>query len=305
VVHAVVTGIALPTEDGDELILCQVEDVTARRETDAELRRMAQHDVLTDLPGRSLLLERLTAAVSSRRREDALVAVLFIDLDGLKQLNDARGHAAGDVLLRQAAARLRATVRPHDVVGRFGGDEFLVIATGLDDEQEARALAARIESTLRLPVSLGDDEVPASASIGLALCPVEGSDPEQLIADADTAMYLAKRNGRRRYELFDESMRERARAGERLQSVLAGAVAERRVEVHYQPIVALGSGRVVAVEALMRVRTPDGTLLHPESFLETAESSGLLRASTSWSCTPRCGRCARGSGRSASTSRSP
>ena len=276
VVHAVVSAVRLPSEDPDHVTLVEVEDVTARLTAEAELRRMASHDVLTELPGRAMLMGRLGAALQSRRHDDALVAVLFVDLDNIKQVNDSRGHAAGDAVLQESAVRLRATVRPQDTVGRFGGDEFLIIAAGVAGQDEASALADRVQTALAVPVPYDRDEVTVSASVGVALCAPEGTLPEQLIADADAAMYRAKALGKRRYEVFDELMRARAAERSRIEGLLRTAAARDRIVVHYQPIVDLPTRAVVGVEALMRIRDDDGVLLAPGVFLDVAQATGLL-----------------------------
>ncbi len=269
-------------EEGRPLVFVQVEDVTDRHVSEQRLRHLALHDALTDLPGRPLVLSRLDAALAGQG--PGLVAVLFVDLDGFKLVNDALGHSAGDRVLIEAAQRLRAAVRPGDTVGRFGGDEFLVVCPGLGDRDEGLAVARRVERTISAPFPFRDDEVLVSASVGVAFADLD-AEPEaggalptadELVHDADTAMYRAKQLGKRRYEVFDQAMRERAVERARLEQLLARAAAEDRVVLHYQPVVELRTRRIVGLEALLRVRDDDGRLLHPASFLDIAQESGLL-----------------------------
>ena len=268
---------AAPTPDGTEVQLAIV-DVTDRHRDEERLLHMATHDSLTELPGRALMLERLQLALAGRRSTDQLVAVLFVDLDGFKLINDALGHAAGDHVLCACAERLRAAVRPGDLVGRFGGDEFLIIGH-VATADNAAALAARVEAAMGQPVPIDDDEVLVSASVGVALAPAgSGTAADQLINEADAAMYRAKELGKRRFEIFDEAMRERARDRSRIKGLLHRAVAEGRVVTHYQPVVDLRSRATVGFEALMRIRDDDGELLMPADFLDIATDAGLLPA---------------------------
>ncbi len=276
VVHGAVTAVRLPGDEG--LVLAQIEDVTDRYRSEQELRRLATHDVLTQLPGRALLMERLAGALDGRRRGDALVAVMFIDLDGFKLINDALGHAAGDEVLVQTAARLLGTLRPQDVVGRFGGDEFLALFIGLDRPDDVAVLASRVRSALAVPVPYGDDEILVSASVGVAVTGADPVTPEQLVGDADAAMYRAKQLGKSRYEIFDQAMAERATERLRIEALIRSAAAQDRVVVHYQPVVELTTRRAVGLEALVRLKDDDGTLLPPGRFLDVAEQAGLLTA---------------------------
>ncbi|MCW2777238.1 MAG: hypothetical protein JWN17_963 [Frankiales bacterium] len=284
IVHGLVSAVALGGQGPARRTLAQVEDATERFRLEDELRRLATHDPLTGLPGRRLLLERLLEALSTPAGEDrASVTVAFVDLDAFKLVNDALGHAAGDAVLLEVGRRFLEAVRPSDTVGRLAGDEFLVVSTGPADEAGAGSLAERLDASLRAPVPFRDDEVFVSASIGVAFRTSEpGAATEELVAqllrDADAAMYAAKRHGKRRYEVFDAGMRAQTSERSRVAGLLRAAVADDRLLVHYQPVVALPSLVPVGVEAVVRVRDSDGTVLQPAQFLEVAEQTGLLPA---------------------------
>jgi diguanylate cyclase (GGDEF)-like protein/PAS domain S-box-containing protein len=252
-------------------------DVTEQVAAERELVRLALHDPLTGLPNRGLALDRLHQALTRRGRRD--VAVLFLDVDELKRVNDALGHATGDALLRVHADRLRAMVRGADTVARYAGDEFLVVAEDLASGDEADELADRLLAGIAVPVRLGGTEVVPSVSIGVAVAPAEhvgdvGAD--ELLRDADAAMYQAKRAGRGRARRFDPSIRVDVLARLRTEEELRAALTEHHLVVHYQPIQDLRSGAVAAVEALVRWRHPERGLLAPDQFLEVAEVSGLV-----------------------------
>ncbi len=278
------TAVRVTGDEGEALTLVQIEDVTERRLAEGRLRRMALHDALTDLPGRPLVLDRLRQALEVR--DHRLVAVLFVDLDGFKLVNDALGHAAGDAVLVQTGQRLREVVRRGDTVGRFGGDEFLVVCPGLEDREEALEVAARVERALGVPYPHAGDEVLVSASVGVAFAG-ERADADDLVADADTAMYRAKELGKRRYEVFDSAMRERASERARVERLVQRVADEGSVVVHYQPVVDTATRQVVGVEALMRVCEDDGTLLEPDDFLAVALRRRRAPRPRRVSCSPR------------------
>lgn len=274
--HAMVTVVPMTGDAGERLSLVQVQDLTERRRTEQRLRHLALHDALTDLPARALLLEHLHRALEARSREAPLVAALFVDLDQFKLVNDGLGHAVGDVVLRETARRLRLVTRPEDTVARLSGDEFVVVCPALGTKDEAVVIADRLSEALRPPISVGSDEVLISASIGVAFATSTSTTPEDLLRDADAAMYRAKQLGRRRYEVFDSALRERAERRTRVRGLLEGTLAEDRLVVHYQPVVDLASRKVVGVEALLRLRDDEGRLLLPAEFLDVAVDSGLL-----------------------------
>jgi diguanylate cyclase (GGDEF)-like protein/PAS domain S-box-containing protein len=255
-------------------IVWNCRDITDRRALQDQLSHQASHDTLTALPNRALLMRRLSAAVRWARETGGSVAALLVDLDGFKNVNDTLGHAAGDELLQRVAERLRGCVLKGDTVARLGGDEF-AIALPTGTGEHAAAVSRRVITALHRPISAAGQEVRIGASIGLAQL-VDQSSAEQLLSDADIAMYVAKKNGKGRYQVFEQGMRERALQRTRLEQDLAGAVALGRIEVHYQPIVDLATQQVTAVEGLARWRRSSGELVQPSAFIPIAEEGGLI-----------------------------
>jgi diguanylate cyclase (GGDEF)-like protein/PAS domain S-box-containing protein len=246
----------------------------AGAQTDVTDRRA--YDPLTGLPNRALFLERVAqAAARARRRSEHRFALLFVDLDGFKFVNDTLGHLAGDQVLISVARRLEACVRPGDVVARLGGDEYAVLVERIDEPGGATEVAGRIVEELRPPFGVGGREVTVSASVGIAVS-VTGREPvEDLIRDADAAMYRAKAAGKDRYEVFDEDLRLRLVARNELEVALRWAVRRGEFQVLFQPIVRLATGRLAGFEALLRWQRPEG-LLGPEEFLAVVEETGLI-----------------------------
>ena len=253
-------------------------DVTERRRFEAALAHQATHDALTDLPNRALLLDHLGLALARAERGTTGVALLFLDLDRFKSVNDGFGHEAGDELLVAVAGRLSEVLRPADTVARLGGDEFVILCEDVVDEHHAVAVAQRVLALIESkPFALQGSEVDVTASIGIALSPGgDGAHPEALLRDADAAMYRAKDLGRARLELFDESMRRRSAERLRLADELAESLDRGEIVLHYQPCVSLATGRVTAVEALARWDHPQRGLLGPVEFIELAEETGLI-----------------------------
>lgn len=268
-------------EADDEEFLRAVAHVVsaAARHHDATsaLAHLATHDALTGLPNRTLFTDRLGLARAAATRTGRGYAVLFLDLDGFKTVNDSLGHEAGDEILRIVANRLRAVLRAGDTVARFGGDEFAVLCTDLDAGSTASEIARRIQQALVPPFDTAHGQLTLTASIGI----VGGdgtSEPTGLVRDADTAMYAAKDNGRNRIEHFDPSLHELAHQRLAATTQLRDALAGDGVVVHYQPTIELATGRLVGVEALARLRDTDGSLLPPAAFIDIAEESGLIGA---------------------------
>jgi diguanylate cyclase (GGDEF)-like protein/PAS domain S-box-containing protein len=272
-------------EDGTAFSVSVIEDITARRAAEDQLVALALHDSLTGLPNRRLLLDRLEQALARSRRDGRDVAVLFVDLDHVKQVNDALGHEAGDELLVTAAKNLQSVVRETDTVARLGGDEFVVVVERAAGLPELETLAERMLEAVRIPVSVGPDNVVVTASIGL-VTPTSAQDrPQDLLRAADAAMYQAKQAGRGRFVIGAATM-ERAtdedQDAERraLENQVGRALDKHELVLHYQPIAAM-DGTVLEMEALLRWRHPERGMLLPEEFLPHGESS-LTAPLTSW-----------------------
>ncbi len=252
-------------------------DISARKHAEQQLLYDAFHDGLTGLANRSLFLDRLGVALASLKRDsEGRFAVLFLDLDRFKTVNDSLGHTVGDRLLVEIARRLERQMRPSDTVARLGGDEFAVIAGGVRDGAGAAHIAERIQQALVAPFRIGGQEVFVTTSIGIALPDDATVAAESLLRDADLAMYRAKAAGRGRYEVFDLELHRAAVALLKLETELRRAVASDDFVMHYQPIVALASGRIVGFEALTRWKHPERGLVAPAQFIALAEETGLV-----------------------------
>jgi diguanylate cyclase (GGDEF)-like protein/PAS domain S-box-containing protein len=267
-------------------------DITERKIAEEEIAFLAHNDKLTRLPNRAFFERTLEMAISRARRHRLGITVLFLDLDNFKLVNDSLGHHAGDDLLIQLADRLRLATRDADLVARQGGDEFLVLLSDIDgegpslDEREtstivADAVARRIEEALQEPFELGGTSIRVSASIGISRFPKDGVDPETLLRSADAAMYQAKRFARGGHS-FSAARGEQPLEKLALSTMLHRAVEEQRWLLHYQPIVQLSTGRMIGVEALIRWREPDGTMIAPDDFIPLAEELGLIETIGDW-----------------------
>lgn len=252
-----------------------------RRVVEERNRHEALQDPLTALPNRSLFLDRLGHALAQARRRRASVAVLFLDLDQFKLVNDSLGHAAGDELLAAVAPRIEQAVRPSDTVARFGGDEFAVLAEDIASEHDAIRVAERIAAGLCQPFVLRRRQHFVSASIGISIG-AGGETPGALMRDADAALYQAKERGRGGYEIFDEAMRSRVIDQMQTENDLRKALQRGELELHYQPIVSLGDGSVTMLEALLRWRHPVRGLIGPAAFISLAEESSLILPIGRW-----------------------
>ena len=266
-------------------IIAQVavfQDLTERKAAEARIRRLALHDPLTGLPNRALLLDRLGQALAHARREGGLAAVFLLDLDRFKEINDTLGHPVGDQLLGAVASRIAGAVRASDTLARLGGDEFALVQPKLTQPADAAALAAKILGTFAAPFQLDGHEVHVATSIGIALFPQDGPDPDVLLKNADLALYRAKAQGRDRFRLFEPAMDEEAQARRRLERELRQALERGEFVLHYQPQLELATGRFAGVEALVRWHHPERGLVPPGAFIPAAEASGLIRPLGAW-----------------------
>jgi diguanylate cyclase (GGDEF)-like protein len=257
-------------------------DVSEARQMATQLSYMAQHDFLTDLPNRMLLNDRLKQAISLARRHGHRIAVLFLDLDRFKHINDSLGHVLGDQLLQAVAMRLKACVRRSDTVGRQGGDEFVLILSELDVPENAAGSAAKLLAALNVPYHIGLHDLHVPASIGVSIYPDDAADAETLINNADTAMYQAKENGRNTFQFFKQEMIVRAVERQFIESSLRVALERKEFSLHYQPKIELCSGAIVGVEALLRWRHPERGFIPPAQFVAIAEDTGLILPIGRW-----------------------
>jgi diguanylate cyclase (GGDEF)-like protein len=251
-----------------------IADAIQRKKAEEEIRHQALHDPLTGLPNRTLLLERLNHWLDRAKRSGERGAVMFLDLDHFKMVNDGLGHNTGDRLLLEVAERLEALMRPTDTVARMGGDEFVLFCEDIDSERSALLLVERLLAGLHAPFDLGDCERHITASIGIVFASSE-STPEALVRDSDAAMYRAKERGRARFELFDEAMRERSRRWLETESELRGAMERDELHNLYQPVVAT-SGPLIGFEVLVRWEHPERGTILPDDFIPIAEDCGLI-----------------------------
>ena len=271
-------GLAVRDGNGKTVrIAGSLTDITSRKRTEKQLLHDALHDALTDLANRALFMDRLERAIKrGKRHKQYLFAVLFLDLDRFKLVNDSLGHIIGNQLLIAIARRLQLCTRLEDTVARLGGDEFVILLEGLESPSEATQVAERIQTELAQPFSFSGHEMFASASIGIALSATGYEQPEDILRDADVAMYRAKALGKSRYEMFDTSMHAQAVTRLQLETDLRHAIERQEFELHYQPIVLLRNKELVGFEALVRWRHPQRGLVSPEAFIPVAEDTGLI-----------------------------
>ncbi len=257
-------------------------DITERKKAEATIAFQAYHDQLTGLPNRALFKDRVTQAIAHARRHGLILAVMFLDLDRFKAVNDTLGHLVGDELLQLVSQRLRHCLREGDTLARIGGDEFLLLLPHIRTRDNAAHIAEKILTSLKTPFHLNGHELYISASIGIAIYPNDGITHETLIKHADIAMYNAKDEGRNDYRFFDSSLNQHLTGRMTLETDLRRGLQRGEFEMHYQPKVDVGSGRIVGMEALIRWRHPQRGLVLPNEFIAIAEDSGLITPMSEW-----------------------
>ena len=270
-----IAGVLNPTREGGWV--ATYEDVTERLRAEAKIMHMARHDALTNLPNRLLFRERMEASLKQGER----LAVLFLDLDRFKSINDTLGHPVGDALLCEVTKRLQLAVGEVDTIARLGGDEFIIVQVGARPA-DAGNLASRIIESLSAPFDVSGHQVVIGTSIGIAIAPVDGDDPDQLLRNADMALYRAKADGRCTYHFFQREMDEQMQARHRTEVDLRKALLANEFELYYQPFVDLASGRVCGFEALVRWNHPERGLIAPDDFVPIAEEVGLIVPLGDW-----------------------
>lgn len=264
------------------------QEILRVKDSEANFTHLARHDALTNLPNRLLVSDRMEQAIGQAQRYDKRVALLFLDLDNFKTINDSLGHAAGDELLKEVALRLQDCVHDMDTVSRQGGDEFLMALSDVDDLAAVSAVATEVQARLAQPFNLKGMQIVTSISIGIALFPEDGDDFETLLKHADMAMYQAKAAGRNGFCFFDAQMNAVTRERLSLELDLRQALLRDEFVLHYQPIVDLHSGRLLAAEALIRWEHPERGMIAPDAFISVAEQSGLIVEIGEWVLNEAC-----------------
>ena len=257
-------------------------DISERMQVQERLQHMAHHDTLTDLPNRNLFLDRLQQALIRARHHQRLVAVMFLDLDRFKNINDTLGHSTGDQLLLQLSERLKRSVRDGDTIARFGGDEFAILLDDVDSENSIATVAQKLLHTLTEPFHINNHELFVTASIGIAIFPHDGEDPDTLLRNADVAMYRAKELGKNNYQFYSDDMSARNFERLTLENHLRHALAREQFILHYQPQVDARNDRIVGVEALLRWQHPELGLVSPSNFISLLEETGLIEEVGEW-----------------------
>ena len=271
----------LKTENGI-FVISAVRDVTERKHFETKILHQATHDPLTGLPNRVLFHEILTHATAHTLRTEKLLAVMFLDLDGFKNINDTLGHDYGDILLKEVAGRLNLQLRKSDMVARQGGDEFTILLQDIADVQDITQIAEKILAAVSEPIIADDHEMHVSASIGITVFPFDDTDIEHLLRNADTAMYRAKEAGKNNFQFYTSKMNALIRERVEIENGLRHALERNELVLHYQPQVDIESGKIIAVEALVRWTHPEKGIIPPDKFIHVAEESGLIVSIGEW-----------------------
>lgn len=262
---------------GTDKCVASLTDISELKEAERQIYHQAFHDTLTNLPNRTLFMEHLNMAIKrGKRRQDYNFAVLYLDIDRFKLVNDSHGHIVGDLLLTAFADRIHASLREIDILARFGGDEFVILLEDIEEGNYASMVAERLQQELKLPFVVNDEEVYAPSSFGVVDRTQDYDLPEDIIRDADTAMYHAKEKGRAQFKVFDKKLHEKALHLLQRETDLRKAIHKNEFEIHYQPIVALETWAITGFEALIRWNHPQLGLIYPGSFISIAEETGLI-----------------------------
>lgn len=265
--------------------VCTVRDITERKQTEERIRQAGMHDALTGLPNRALLFEYSRHVFAHAQRSRRNAAVIFIDLDRFKPINDTYGHEIGDAVLQEVARRIKKSTRQEDIAFRLGGDEFLIVLPDIEDGTYAREVAQHVAQSINQPIQVGAFEHSLSTSIGISICPRDGQDIDTLIQHADVAMYHAKESGRNRYQFYSSALSERSNARSRIENQLKAALLHGQFRLEYQPVIDMHTSHVAGVEALLRWSYKD---VGPDRFVPVAEATGLIGQLGQWVVTEAC-----------------
>ncbi len=284
-----IRGMAIWDDSGIPVrVAGSITDITEQKRADEKIHKLAFYDSLTGLPNRALLADRFTIAAANARRKGTSIAVFFLDLDNFKSINDAIGHAYGDMLLLKAGEQLRLKLRKSDTLARLGGDEFIMLQTNVKSMDEVYRLAARMLDIFKKPWMIDEREFYVTASIGISVFPNDGSDLQDLMKNADAAMYRAKEAGKNNFQIFTQELNVHIMKRMEIETRLRKAVEKKDFVLHYQPQIELATGRVKAVEALIRWQYPDSCWMMPESFIHIAEETGLIGSIGEWVLATAC-----------------